>query len=243
MKTLKRNFISTLFLGSLFFLGSCTKNIICISPNGDEISETKTFSQIDEVSHDFDGDIVIHQMLDLNEPYAVISGSSNIVKNLETKRRGTKLHFKNDRCTKKSSDLTIDLYVSDLDEINLNGSGSISNLDTFFTSNLNIDINGSGQIDLKLETNLANVHVSGAGDIYLEGNSNSANYSISGSGTIDSYQFEAKEGEVKISGAGKAKVNIIDYLKINISGSGDVYYLGSPNVSQNISGSGSIFKL
>lgn len=243
MKTLKHNFISTLFLGSLIFLGSCTKNVICISPNGDEISETKTFSQIDEISHDFDGDIVIHQVLDLTEPYAVISGSSNMVKNLETKRRGTKLQFKNDRCTKKSSDVTIDLYVSDLENINLNGSGTISNLDTFFTSNLNIGINGSGQIDFKLETNLANIDLSGSGDVFLEGNSNSGDFSISGSGTVDTYQFEAKEGEVKISGSGKAKVNFTDYLKINISGSGDVYYLGSPNVSQNISGSGSIFKL
>lgn len=242
MKTLYQNFIPTLVFCCIIVLSSCTKNVICISPNGDEISETKSFAEINKVSHDFDGNLVIHQISDLEEPYAVISGSSNLVRNLELKRRGTKLIIKDDRCTKNNPDITVDLYVSDLEEISLNASGTIANIDTLFSNQLEVNINGSGTVDLVLECNFTEVDLNGSGDIIFKGKSNEADYSINGSGTIDNYDFEVKDAEVSISGSGMAKVNVTSFLEISISGSGDVYYIGSPVVKSNISGSGSIYK-
>jgi len=243
MKTLKFKIYSLILFGGLFTFTSCTKNIICISPNGEEITEKKSISEIDKISHDFDGNLVIHQVKDIKEPYLQISGSSNMVKNLKTRRRGSSLILENNRCTKKSSDLVVDIYVSVLDEIDLNGSGNITSVDTLLAKKIELSIAGSGAMDFDLKTTSLEVDISGSGDIYLAGNSKNANYSISGSGSIDSYDFNVEEADVKISGSGTVKAAVSSYLKVNISGSGNVYYLGSPSISQKVSGSGSIFKL
>jgi hypothetical protein len=64
--------------------------------------------------------------------------------------------------------------------------------------------------------------------------------SISGSGSVTSEELSAKELEVRISGSGKADLNLkVESLETNISGSGEFILSGTTtSQSSNISGSG-----
>lgn len=67
--------------------------------------------------------------------------------------------------------------------------------------------------------------------------------SMSGSGKLESLdQFSSKHMELKLSGSGNMKVNVVaDKLKAHVAGSGDIQTSGSANDFQaSISGSGSV---
>lgn len=242
MKTLQKLTLATLLFGSSILLTSCIGNNICISPQGGQTSETKNFGEIKELNHNFSGDVTIYIQKNLTNPYAVISGSKNLVNNLEIKERGDKLIIDEDRCIKNNSDVHIELYVSELNEIDLNGSGSIYSLDTISSNLFKVEINGSGDIEISTKANTVDVELNGSGEIVLAGETNLLRSDLQGSGTIDGYDLIATEANLDISGSGTIKANVTDKLKAEISGSGSIYYIGNPSVTSNITGSGSINK-
>jgi hypothetical protein len=131
------------------------------------------------------------------------------------------------------------VYTPDISSIELCGSGKIIT-DSIKSSALNIDLSGSGNINLTANCNNLKADVSGSGEITLAGTSNQADYNISGSGKIRAYPMTAVSCFADISGSGCMYVTVTDFLSVNISGSGKVYYLGSPSVTTHITGSGSV---
>ncbi len=223
-------------------MSSCIGNNICISPQGEEITETKTFNKVSELRHDFSGDLTIHISDDLAAPYAEVTGSKNLVNNLKFKERNDKLIIEEDRCIRTSSDIHIHLFLSSLNDIDLNGSGSIYSADTLRGNSLNVDLDGSGEIDLVADVNLLEAEINGSGDIMLSGKATRLEYEVRGSGEIDGYDLQAEKGKVNFSGSGSCKVNVSDELNAEISGSGNIYCIGNPSLSSNVTGSGSINK-
>ena len=64
---------------------------------------------------------------------------------------------------------------------------------------------------------------------------------ISGSGDIDTENLQAEKVNIIISGSGDCRVHVIDQLVAKTSGSGDIYYKGTPKMlDSRASGSGSI---
>lgn len=82
--------------------------------------------------------------------------------------------------------------------------------------------------------------LSGSGSITVKGNVPKATYNISGSGVINAYDCPAPQVECKITGSGVAKVHSTDNMKVNIIGSGNVFYKGNTNVTQKVIGSGKV---
>jgi len=85
--------------------------------------------------------------------------------------------------------------------------------------------------------------ISGSGNIIAAGNGGESNIDISGSGTFNGDELGVNKAVVRISGSGKANINVSEYLNANISGSGIINYSGNPKVNSKISGSGRLNKL
>ena len=91
-----------------------------------------------------------------------------------------------------------------------------------------------GQIELDL---------SGAADADLRGKVDRFDVDVSGAGDVDASWLEANTVVIDMSGAGEAKVWAKQGLEIDISGAGRIVYWGDPTeLRQDISGAGSVHK-
>lgn len=106
-----------------------------------------------------------------------------------------------------------------------------------------IDLSGSGTVtavDLKLTT--LDINISGSGTMDLAGSADQQEVEVSGSGRYEAARLPSRSVSIDISGSGKATVAASEQLRVDISGSGTVTYSGDPTVDQSISGSGRLVK-
>lgn len=116
-------------------------------------------------------------------------------------------------------------YMKIISRLSLGGSGNIVAADTLHTDNLDIDIDGSGTVD-------------------LFGTCKYYTISLNGSGNIELLNFISDSANVTINGSGNIRVNATKYLYAYINGSGNIYYKGNPTVKNiKINGSGQIINV
>lgn len=220
---------------------SCRWTIGVVRGSGNLETEERKISGFDEIQFTGTGNLIIEQG---DEESLTIEADDNIIGLIETKVRGDVLHIGYKRGVNIIPTGTIKFYltVEDLDRIDLSGVGDID-CDGFETDDLEFNISGSGDIKFNIEAKNIEIDVSGLGDISLSGKVGSHKIQINGSGNYDAEELESKNCEIDISGLGSATVNVSDSLGIEINGAGNVYYKGSPDISQDISGLGRIKSL
>lgn len=106
-----------------------------------------------------------------------------------------------------------------------------------------IEIAGSANVLANhLDTDALNVNVSGSGDLDLHGRAEKQEITVSGSGKYAGADLKTRNASVNISGSGAVVVAVSDQLNVRVSGSGSVEYIGEPQVTRHIAGSGSVKK-
>ncbi len=136
---------------------------------------------------------------------------------------------------------TIYIYVPVIVDLESYGSSEVYG-ESEFQQNENMTLRnfGSGNMDLYVDTDNLDVFVSGSGDIYLEGLADNTDLTLSGSGWAKMFNLSADFSDVRISGSGSAEVTVDNDLDVIISGSGDLYYKGHPQISSQVTGSGKV---
>ncbi|MBL7849912.1 MAG: DUF2807 domain-containing protein [Cyclobacteriaceae bacterium] len=153
------------------------------------------------------------------------------------------------------------INVNNLD-LGVSGSGSLR-LAFAASGNVEADVSGSGDMDLKGSCNNFDSDVSGSGKVYVsasikdyadfgvsgsgkiqaQGTARKVKASISGSGRVNAGDLSAETCEVRISGSGDMEITVKEELEASISGSGNVTYSGDPKrVNTHASGSGHVRK-
>ena len=144
-------------------------------------------------------------------------------------------------------DSGIEIYVTtpDISSVRIDGAGSItqSGNNPIVSDNMEILVNGAGDIDMNVIANNLDSRISGFGDIHLTGLAKNYSATISGAGDINAYDLAADSAKIKISGSGSVDTQVINTLNVDISGAGDVHYKGSPVLTEHISGAGNVEKV
>jgi hypothetical protein len=226
--------------GILF--GSCERDMFdVVKGQGPVISEDRTTPSFEEVSVSIPADVYIYQGHDEG---ITIEAQGNVLDVIETEVRNheLKLKFENGVNVKRFEPIKIFITTNDINEISVSGSGNVYNETPIITSELRIQISGSGNVDLHdIDTPLVDAKISGSGKIYLSGYCEDMYLQISGSGNIHAFDLMSETADVEISGSGKAEITATDYLNAQISGSGSIYYKGHPDIDTRISGSGGLY--
>jgi len=226
--------IATISIGFLFT--SCKKEI---NGSGHFITQTRTISNFDEVSSSGDFTVIL---VEDSISRIELNGEDNILPEIETKVTDNELgiYFDNYNYDYDHAGVTITVYNPSFKGIHLSGSGKISNDNILTSGNLDVDLSGSGEIDLMVNNSLLTSNISGSGSIDLQGETSHAIHTISGSGNLHAYNMVSADASTTISGSGTCRVNVLNKLDVIISGSGNVFYLGNPEISTSISGSGQV---
>ena len=225
-----------LVVSLLLGLASCQKERY---DSGDLIIEERVLdSEFSEILMRGSFDVFIVE----DEPYDIrIECGERKLEYLDTYVLGDKLYIV-ERNNHVANDKQNKVYLnhSYITGIEIEGSGDLEG-DLGMLPLLDIQVDGSGDIDIDCDIeNHVEVLIDGSGDIRLDGEAESIDITIDGSGDVDGRFFPVEESHIFIDGSGDVKVNVSDYLFVQIYGSGDVQYIGDPFIEVNDSGSGDV---
>lgn len=215
---MKRGF-SFIVLTAILAFSSCTRERI--RGQGSVISEIRNISGFTEISTE--GSTNIHIMQ--GSSFKVeLRGYSNLLPYYETKLVNNTLQLGYRKDVNVKNDNT-ELYITmpAITGLSLAGSGNISTSGVFAgVPDFHARVPGSGNIEFSSGT---------ATNFYS---------TIDGSGNIRALNLQADKAETNTTGSGDTEITANTQLKVRISGSGNVYYRGSPVISTNITGSGTV---
>lgn len=118
----------------------------------------------------------------------------------------------------------------DNDELDLNVNGSGDMIVSGKTNALDININGSGDIRMDQVTGEAvEISINGSGDVEFEGGScTTMEISIHGSGDVEAKDLKCQDVDVDVSGSGDSVVYASNSITFDSYGSGEVDVYGKP---------------
>lgn len=142
-----------------------------------------------------------------------------------------------------NKEFTVRIQVPAMDKVKIQGSGDVKGTGSFKADNVDLKIEGSGDIEMNYHATSVKVKVEGSGDVALRGTCTDLNIAIEGSGDVDTRGLQCTNARTSIEGSGDVIVNATAELDARIAGSGSVSYVGSPNVKKSVAGSGEVKKL
>ncbi|RYY95918.1 MAG: DUF2807 domain-containing protein [Chitinophagaceae bacterium] len=173
-----------------------------------------------------------------------VETDENLHDYIEIDVRGNRLFIKSRNNTNLNPRAGLKVYVSAPAFANLrvSGSGKFSSPGRISGPRIEVDVVGSGDVALDLDTPETSTDISGSGSIRLQGTTRHLHSEIHGSGDLYAYNLLSERTRVNINGSGNAQVYASKRLDIDINGSGDVSYKGAGTVNQSVNGSGDIRK-
>lgn len=239
---MKRIFVLALFSAIIF--SSC-HGIFGkrIRGNGNIKTEARTAGQFNSI--DVSGAIDVYVKQD--SVFSIrVESDENLLEYIQVVDDGDVLRIHPERGYNPRSTRGIKVYVSSPAFRSFEASGACRIYsENKITSAGMIDIDLSGSCDVKLEINTPKTEakLSGACSIQLKGETKEFKVEGSGSTDIKCMELMAENVDIDISGAGDADVYASVKLNVEVSGAGDVKYKGNATVSQSVSGAGSVKKV
>lgn len=128
-------------------------------------------------------------------------------------------------------------------DIRQSGSGSISGGSFINNTDLEIRHSSSGRVSGELMMgDEVRISMSGSGSVMIEGEAGTGDFRLSSSGKVDVLDLRLKEAFAQNTGSGRIYTWVMDVLRAEITGSGDILYRGDPEIYFQDSGSGSLIK-
>ncbi len=227
-----------LLLAIIPVFNSCDIN--CVDPVGPVITDTREMEEFTGINIRIPAHV---KLIVGNKNSISIKAQESYVKAIATGITRNRLEVIGDVCKAENSDIEIIINCITLDRLKIDGSANLFSETPIQVDDLELDINGSGSMSLKVFTKYINNTINGSGILSLSGTSQKLDCKINGSGDLNALGLNTYKTKVKINGSGKANVVAHDNLSATIRGSGDVNYSGSPEISISISGSGTVNKI
>lgn len=238
MKTLI-SLLTLLIIGTNLNAQVFTKKI---TGNGKIISENRNVSDYEKIGIAGSFDV---KLVKGKEGAISITADENLMEYIEAdvENGHLKIHPKKGYQLKSTKKIEITVSFEMIDALSLAGSGNVRSADVLNASDLNLNLAGSGEINLPVSTKNLTSHIAGSGNIKLSGNADVFRCEIAGSGNLEADDLKATISHINIAGSGNVKIHAVSEIHAKIVGSGDVIYTGNPAIEKSKSvGSGSIRK-
>ena len=213
--------------------------MIGIRGQGEIVEQAINPDNFNGLVSDISADIYLSQGV---EQKVVIEAQQNIIDNIDLSRVDQGIWtIRYHEPVRYSKPVKIYITIPALTKAGINGSGEITGLTPFTGLNqLKLFISGSGGMDLNSSSSELNATINGSGDLTLAGQTDQVNLVVTGSGSFHGIDLVTRRADMTISGSGSARLTVEEFLQVKVSGSGDVYYYGNPEIEKHISGSGNV---
>lgn len=168
-----------------------------------------------------------------------VEAQANIAELVTTEVRDGIWHVNTSGDCSTDKAFVVHISLPTFDRIVIRGSGDVKGTGTFRMEDLDVRIDGSGDMTLAVDAKRVAVSVGGSGDVLLSGEGGQVKVAVGGSGDVNAKALRADRASVSVAGSGDVTVNTSRELDASVSGSGNVLYRGGPTqVRKNVSGSG-----
>jgi hypothetical protein len=219
-------------------LGSCHMNLNkTVRGNGNVTTETRDVNDITRLKIEGGIDVELVQ----GSSSVKVEADENLQRHIVTKKEDGWLVIKTRKDVNLKSSHRIKVYVTAdmITAIRIAGSGNVSAKGKFSgAEKLDIDIAGSGEVDIEVNTPKVIVGIAGSGNVTLTGETRDATVNLAGSGNYDAGGLLTENTNIDIAGSGDAIVHADVSLDANLIGSGNVSYRGNARIKSNSIGSG-----
>src|SRR5262245_21825765 len=192
-----------------------------IRGSGNVITESREVSGFTAVSFGGSGQLVIEQS---GAESLTITADDNLLPYLTSEVQGhtLRLETKDRTSVDPTRPIVYKLSVKNLDDI---------------------QVAGEAKVEAKgIQSENLRIGVAGSGEITINGTADQQDIAIAGSAKYQAEDLKSKVAAINISGSATAIVAASDKLDVNVTGSGDIEYIGDPVVTQKIVGAGSVRK-
>lgn len=214
-----------------------------IHGNGESTSEQRNADVTDKIKSYGNFDIVVVQGTSKS---ITVQADENLLPYIVTENKDGALVVKAKENYNLSSNnkILVTVTTDKLSELAVAGSGNVRGEGKFVGSDhLKLNIAGTGNVTLDVNTPDIDSDIAGTGSITLTGETKSSKIEITGMGDYNAEKLLSESVAIRITGSGNAKVHAENNLDIHIAGSGNVDYSGNAAVKQDIAGSGKINKV
>jgi len=236
--------IFLLAASSLLLFSSCREIFAKrIRGNGNVVTQTRSAGNFNSI--DVSGSINVYVKQD-STPSIKVEADDNLQEYIETIDEGDVLRIRTREGFNIRSSSQVKVYVSSptFKKFEASGAcdifsdGQISN-----ASEIEIDLSGSCNATMDLNTPRVSSEGSGATTLSLKGQTKDLSVEGSGSTNIKCLDLLSQNVELDLSGAGDAELNASTKISGSISGSADVRYKGNAQTDIHTSGASSVRKI
>jgi len=204
-------------------------------------TETRDVESFDGVSAQGSFSVTLKKA---DKPQVKIEAENVDLDRIETKVKGGTLKLELKKGRYKNMKLHITVYYTELQEVNLAGSGDITTDGNIVGSELEINLAGSGSFIGEVAVDELEIGIAGSGNVKVNGKTDKLDVSIAGSGDFQGLKLQSNKADISIAGSGDAEVWVENRLKGAVAGSGDIRYKGKkPKVDVSTMGSGKVERL
>ncbi|HAV76937.1 MAG TPA: hypothetical protein DCX53_06235, partial [Anaerolineae bacterium] len=222
--------MSTKFHISLFIvlpllLNSC--GIMKIRGSGNVLTETRDVKDFDRVVITGTNELILTQGLDES---LTVTADDNLMDHIESEVKNGTLYIGNMEEISPSQPIQFKLTVKEITGLHIGGIVNVEAGD-IVTERLDIDVSGISTLSMgKLETETLAANLSGSTKIELTGQGKAVTQAIvlSGSNTYSAPGLRSQKVDISASGSNDVTVWSTDFMNIEMSGNGKIYYYGSP---------------
>jgi len=238
LKSINSNKIRTLgvFFTLLFSVSSCILFENCLQGEGKTVEKELQLKPFHSIELSTSAEVFLKKGA---KQKVMIVAQENLIPLFETSVEDGVWEIQTSRCIKDSQPIKLYLQLPEIKMVEIKGSGGVSSENLFTANEINLNIEGSGDISLNLDAKEINSRISGSGEINLQGKAKSHFVKINGSGDLNASKLETDVTEIDINGSGDAFIDVSYELDVEVNGSGDVNYSGSvKKLNSDIKGSG-----
>ena len=159
---------------------------------------------------------------------ASIQADSNFVDYVKAQVSNNKLKLSVDREYCGSDSVVVRVGIGELKKLTASGSVQVLSESKLVLNDLDISLSGSNKIWLDLSAGKLSTTADGVAEINLSGQAGNHTVNTKGTASLEAFNFVVGVYDIDIDGVGKAKINVLNELKVETSGSSEVYYKGNP---------------
>ena len=172
----------------------------------------------------------------------MIKTDDNFFDYIEVQTTSNSVDIEMERIPRNITNLEIYVQVSDLSELELN---EAINLEArgISGSDFRTEVNGSSDLELDVSYGYVQIEANGASELRIQGTTEKASARINGAGDLFAEEWECREMDIEVNGAGTAEIWVKNKLEVEVHGAGKIRYKGNPDIRQEVTGAGSVKRI
>lgn len=210
------------------------------SGNGNVVTQDRSVSSFSGIEISCSADVFIKQG---GSQAVKVKADENLLELITTDVSSGILEIDVDGSIRNAKTLEVYVTVVNLEKVRINGSGNVKSEGVIKGSSCEIDVNGSGDVEMDFDVKSLETSINGSGDVDVTGVSGEFRLKIAGSGDFSAEQLRLTTGNIYVQGSGDVKLSgSADKIFIEHSASGDVnlYSLSAVDVDARCNGSGDV---